>query len=114
MARKAGLLLADLTNVVMDMTAKQRFAAAFFTMTVREQRHSSPHKGATGRVRSGDQRYCQLGQDKVGLAEASSSRSSLLVSSCRAALSGQLPFESWWQNFAIAEIAIHWSFEKLS
>ena len=37
-------------------------------MTVREQRPRSHHKSATGRVRTGDQRYlvlcrCQLGQD---------------------------------------------------
>ena len=60
---RLGCCWADLTNVVMDITAKQRFAAAFVSMTVREQRPSSPDKGATGRVRTGDQRYCQLGQD---------------------------------------------------
>ena len=40
----------------------------FITATVREKRRRSHHKGATGRVRTGDQRYpvlchCQLGQD---------------------------------------------------
>ena len=43
---------------------------SFITTTVLEQRPRSHHKGATGRVRSGDQRYpvlfhssCQSGQD---------------------------------------------------
>ena len=48
--------------------AETEIRRSFITTTVREQRPRSHHKGATGRVRTGDQRYpvlchCQLGQD---------------------------------------------------
>ena len=56
---------------------------------------------------------CQPCGAAAGLAETSSSLNSLLVSSSRAAPGGQQPFESR-GNFAIAKIAIHNSFEKLS
>ena len=47
---------------------KAEVRRSFITTTVREQHPRSHHKGATGRVRTGDQRYpvlchCQLGQD---------------------------------------------------
>ena len=50
------------------VTAKAEARRSFITTTVREQRPRSHHKGTTGRVRTGDQRYpvlcrCQLGQD---------------------------------------------------
>ena len=47
---------------------KAEICRSFITTTIREQRPRSHHKGATGRIRPGDQRYpilchCQLGQD---------------------------------------------------
>ena len=47
---------------------KAEVRRSYITTTVREQRPRSHHKGATGRVRTGHQRYpalcrCQLGQD---------------------------------------------------
>ena len=48
--------------------AEVQVRSSFLTTTVREQHPRSYYKGATGRVRTGDQRYpvlfhCQLGQD---------------------------------------------------
>ena len=61
-----------LQNFVIDkvelIKKKVEVRRRFITMTVREQRPRSHHKSATGRVRTGDQRYsflcrCQLRHD---------------------------------------------------
>ena len=48
--------------------SKEEIRLSFITTNIREQPSRSHHKGATARVRTGDQRYpipchCQLGQD---------------------------------------------------
>ena len=56
------------TKLMTWLIIKAEVSRSFITTTVREQRPRSHHKGATGRVRTGDQRYpvlchCQLGQE---------------------------------------------------
>ena len=59
---------ADSDRGIFQLLFKAEARCSFITTTVREQHPRSHHKGATGRVRTGNQLYpvlwdCQLGQD---------------------------------------------------
>ena len=69
------------SSIARPCSSKAEVRSSFITTTVREESH---HKGATGRVRTGDQRlpvlcHCQLGQDISTAVKHISSRKASLA-----------------------------------